>query len=195
MGIQLRTPVSTVGAHEYRWWLMGVLSELLALQKTDIAISQARHRLAHLPQIVTHKEAVTALASVKQQCAVAVRRHAEAQVEITQLETESHQLDIKAERLKKQLRSVIAPREAEALQHEIADCEATRGSLDDKELGLLELVEALTSEVESLTERERVESGLVAASLGALQGMQVAIRHEVQELEERRSAMCLVISG
>lgn len=172
---------------------MGVLSDLLALQKTDIAISQARHRLAHLPQIAAHKEAVAALASVKQLCVVAKRRHDEAQVEITQLENESHQVDIRAERLKKQLRSVIAPREAEALQHEIADCEAVRGSLDDKELGLMELVEALTSEIESLAEREQVESERVAATLNDLQDIQVSVRHEVQQLEERRSAICLVI--
>ncbi len=172
---------------------MSVLSDLLALQKTDIALRQARHRLAHLPQIVTHTEAVAALSGVKQQGVVAVRRHSEAQIEITKLEGESRQIDVKAERLKKQLRSVIAAREAEALQHEIADCEMVRGSLDDKELGLMELVEALTSEIETLTQRQQVESELVAASLVALRDIQDVIRQEVQQLEERRSAICLVL--
>lgn len=172
---------------------MSILTDLLALQKTDIALRQARHRLAHLPQIAAHKEAVAALAGVKQQCVVAVRRQSEAQAEITKLESESRQVDIKAERLKKQLRSVIAPREAEALNHEIADCETVRGSLDDKELDLMELVEALTSEIGTLSERQQIESDLVAASLVALKDIQDVIRQEVQQLEERRSAMCLVI--
>lgn len=172
---------------------MSVLSDLLALQKTDIALGQARHRLARLPEIAAHKGAVTALEGVKQMCAVAVRRHAEAQAEITQLENESHQVDVKAERLKKQLRSVIVPREAEALQHEIANCEDVRGSLDDKELALMELVEALTIQIDALTEDERVETERVATALAALRDVQNAIRQEVQQLEERRSAMCLVV--
>jgi hypothetical protein len=172
---------------------MSVLSDLLALQKTDIALSQGRHRLAHLPQIATHKEAIAALAGVKQRRVRAVHRQSEAQFEIAQLESESRQIDIKAERLKKQLRQVIAPREAEALQHEIADCEAVRGSLDDRELGLMELVDALTSEIETLTKREQAESERVAATLADLQQIQAAIGQEVQQLEERRSAISLVI--
>lgn len=172
---------------------MSVLTDLLALQKTDIAISQARHRLAHLPQLAVHKEAVSALAVMKQQIATAIRRRAEAQVEITQLEDESHQIDIKAARLKKQLRTVIAAREAEALQHEIANCDEVRGSLDDREFGLLELVEQLASEIESLTQQELAESERITALLQELHGIQAAIRQEVEQLEERRSAICLVI--
>lgn len=174
---------------------MSVLSDLLALQKTDIAISQGRHRLTHLPHIAIHKEAVAALAGVTQQIEVAARRNVEAQVEIAQLEKESRQVDIKAERLKKQLRQVIAPREAEALQHEIADCETVRGSLDDRELVLMELVESLTSEIESLSERDRIESERVVTTLADLQENQLAIRGEIRQLEERRSALSLVIPG
>lgn len=172
---------------------MSVLSDLLALQKIDIALSQTRHRLAYLPQIAAHKDAVTTLTDVNHRHEIAIRRQTEAQIEITQLEQESHQVDIKAERLKKQLRSVIAPREAEALQHEIADCEAARGTFDDKELGLMELVDALTSEIEMLSQRERVESERVATALADLQGNQTAIRREIHLLEEHRSAICLVI--
>jgi hypothetical protein len=172
---------------------MSVLSDLLALQKTDIAISQARHRLAHLPQIEVHAESVSALAKVKQQAEVAASRHSEAQLEIAQLEIESHQLDVKSERSKKQLRSVFAIREVEALQHEIANCEESRSSLDDKELGLMELVDSLASEMESLSESEQSESNRLSASLQELELGQTAIRREIQQLNERRSAITLVI--
>lgn len=172
---------------------MSILSDLLALQRIDIALSQARHRLAHLPQVASHQKAVTALARIRQQHAIAVSQHAEAQIEITQLEDESHQIDIKTERLKQQLRTVVAVREVEALQHEIADCEAMRDSLDDRELGLMELVEALTSEIDSLSKQEPVESEQVADSLAALQDVQDAIRHDIQQLEDQRSASCLAI--
>jgi len=172
---------------------MNVLSDLLALQKMDISISQARHRLAHLSQIAAHKQAVVALAETKQVCLETTLRLTEAQTEISKIESESHKIDIRAERLRKQLRSVIAPREAEALQREIVDCETARDSLDDKELGLMELVDTLSSEIESLTEREHVESEQVAALLADLQENQTAIRREIQQLDENRSAICLVI--
>ena len=174
---------------------MSVLSDLLALQKTDIAIKQARHRLAHLPQLEVHAQSVTALAKVKQQIVVAASRHGEAQLEIAQLEVESHQLDVKAERSKKQLRAVFAIREVEALQHEIANCEVSRSSLDDKELGLMELVDSLASEIESLSEREQSEITRLSASLKELEIGQTAIRQEIQQLDERRSAITLVIPG
>lgn len=172
---------------------MSVLSDLLALQKIDIAISQARHRLSHLPQIETHARAVAGLAEVQQQTEVAVRRHSEAQLEIASLETESHQLDVKAERLRKQLRTVIAIREVEALQHEIANCEESRSLLDDRELGLLELVDALSSEIATLSASELSASNQLSASLKDLHECQLVIRQEIQLLGERRSATSSVI--
>lgn len=174
---------------------MTVLTDLLALQKTDIALSQAHRRLAHLPEISVHKMAVAGLEAIRQQRVVAEHQTGEAQTEITQIESESSQVDAKAARLKKQLRSVIAPREAEALQHEIASCDAARSSYDDKELTLMELVEALRVQIDAYTEGERVETERVSAALGALRISKDAIRQETTHLEEQRSAMCLIVPG
>lgn len=172
---------------------MSVLTDLLALQKTDISINQSRHRISHLTQIDTHARAVKEIAEVKQQLDSAVRRQGEAQLEIASLETESQQLDVRAERLKKQLRSVIAIREVEALQHEIANCEESRSVLDDRELGLLELVDTLSSEIATLMESEKSASVQLDVSLKELQDCQAVIRQEIQQLGERRSAISLVI--
>lgn len=172
---------------------MSVLLDLLALQKTDISISQSRHRLSHLAQIDTHASAVLGLSEVKRQLESAVRRQGDAQLEIANLETESHQLDVKAERLKKQLRSVIAIREVEALQHEIANCEGSRSVLDDRELELLELVDTLSNEIVTLLLSEKSASDQFAASLKDLQDCQSVIRQEINELAERRSAISAVI--
>lgn len=172
---------------------MSVLSDLLGLQKTDIAISQARHRLAHLPQIEVHAQAVISLAKVKKQIEIATKRHDQAQLEIAQLEIETHQLGVTAERLRKQLRSVIAIREFEALQHEISNCEESRSLLDDKELELMELVDALASEIMSLSESEQFESNHLSTSRNQLELSQIAIRQEIKVLDEHRSAISLVI--
>ncbi len=172
---------------------MSILLDLLALQKTDIAISQCRHRLNHLPQIDTHERTVLGLAEVKRQLDIAIRRQGEAQLEIASLETESHQLDVKAERLKKQLRSVVAIREVEALQHEIANCDESRSMIDDRELELLELVDTLSNEIATLSAREKSASNQLAEALGELQECQSVIRREIQQLSERRSAISSVI--
>ncbi len=172
---------------------MSVLLDLLSLQKTDTAISQARHRLAHLPQIETHQQALASLNTVRSQIEVAARRHVQALADIAQLEAESHQLDVDLERLQKQLRSIVAIREFEALQHEIANLQTIRSSLDDKELDLLELVDALASEMESNGKREQIETTNVAELHEELEAAQQVIRNEIQELGERRSAISLVV--
>ncbi|MFA5775048.1 MAG: hypothetical protein WC864_06705 [Ilumatobacteraceae bacterium] len=172
---------------------MSVLTDLLSLQKTDTAISQARHRLAHLPQIEAHQQALASLTTVRNQIEVAARRHVQAVADIAQLEAESHQLDVDLERLQKQLRTIVAIREFEALQHEIANLQTTRSSLDDKELDLLELVDALASEMESNGKREQTETTYVTELRGELEAAQQVIRNEIKELGERRSAITLVV--
>lgn len=172
---------------------MSVLLDLLSLQKTDTAMSQARHRLAHLPQIETHQQALASLNTVRNQIEVAARRHVQALADIAQLEAESHQLDVDLERLQKQLRTIVAIREFEALQHEIANLQTIRSSLDDKELDLLELVDALASEMESNGKREQIETTNVAELHDELEAAQQVIRNEIQELSERRSAISLVV--
>lgn len=172
---------------------MSVLLDLLSLQKTDTAMSQARHRLAHLPQIESHQQALASLNTVRSQIEVAARRHVQALADITQLEAESHQLDVDLERLQNQLRSIVAIREFEALQHEIANLQTIRSSLDDKELDLLELVDALASEMESNGKREQIETTNVAGLHEVLEAAQQVVRDEIQELSERRSAISLVV--
>ncbi|MEO8364038.1 MAG: hypothetical protein ABI570_06630 [Ilumatobacteraceae bacterium] len=172
---------------------MSVLLDLLSLQKTDTAMSQARHRLAHLPQIETHQQALASLNTVRNQIEVAARRHVQALADITQLEAESHQLDVDLERLHNQLRSIVAIREFEALQHEIVNLQTIRSSLDDKELDLLELVDALASEMESNGKREQIETTNVAGLHEELEAAQQVVRVEIQELSERRSAISLVV--
>ena len=172
---------------------MSTLMDLLSLQKTDTGIAQANHRLTHLPEIALHKQAAAGLELVKSQMQLAVKQNAQAEAEITKCDAESRQVDMKAERLKKQMRTVIAPREAEALQHEIAHCGLDRSALDDKELELMGLVETLTAQIAqlALAEAELVEA--VAAALTNLRAAKTFVKAEIAELAERRSAICLVV--
>lgn len=172
---------------------MSTLMDLLSLQKTDTGIAQANHRLSHLPEIALHKQVAAELELVKSQMRQAVEQNAQVEAEITKCDVESRQVDMKAERLKKQMRTVIAPREAEALQHEIAQCELDRSALDDKELELMGLVETLTAQIAQYSRTEAEMAAAVAAALTNLRTAQTFVRAEIAELADRRSAICLVV--
>ena len=172
---------------------MSELADLYAVQLSDIAIAQSKHRLSHLPEIELHTSTKNDVAVITKSLAETVARGASAKKEITELEAAGHANDATIARLNKQLKTVIAPREAEALQHEIATCSQQRSQLDDRELELMELVD--------LCDREeaQVSSQLVHAEqlhTAAAEKLAVAQREENQSLErlvQQRSAQSLVV--
>lgn len=73
---------------------------------------------------------------------------------IDQSERDSHDIDQHLERLNEQMKTIIAPREAEALQHEIATLKQRRSELDDVELAALEEQSRADDELSGLLEQE-----------------------------------------
>ena len=116
--------------------------ELLALQDLDSTIDALGHRRIRLPERAALKDAETALAAIQRKLATERKRSAAAQAEIEALEHAGQARDAKRARLEKQLKTVIAPREAEALMHEIGILNEERSAADDQELELLDVVES-----------------------------------------------------
>jgi predicted nucleic acid-binding Zn-ribbon protein len=111
---------------------------LLALQQLDSEIDAIEGRRRRLPERVR-------LAEAKSQHAthVAERNRLQSIVDaaytaIEQAETAGADLARKKARLEAQLKTVIAPREAEALMHEIATINGHQAELDDAELEAME---------------------------------------------------------
>jgi hypothetical protein len=107
------------------------LVELLALQGFDISIDQANHRLTHLPEIDERRSCMQVVATLESR-----QREIEAAIAATEDviakgERTTKEIDIKVKRLESQLKTVIAPREAEALQHEIATLRREREESDE----------------------------------------------------------------
>jgi len=90
---------------------------------------------------------------------------------IEQAETTAAELDTKQRRLEAQLKTVIAPREAEALMHEIDILEAKHSELDDIELGVMEQQGDAEAALALLAERE---PGLLAALADAQAALDAA---------------------
>jgi hypothetical protein len=90
------------------------LADLYAVQLSDIAIAQSKHRLSHLPEIELHTSTKNDVAAIKKSLDETAARIAAAKKEIADLEVAGHANDAAIARLNKQLKTVIAPREAMA---------------------------------------------------------------------------------
>lgn len=127
---------------------------ILELQAADTMADQLRHRREHLPEREQLQAAKNALVRWNEARMVTRRRVEELGATIEQAEQDAHEIDTKLERLHQQLKTVIAPREAEALQHEIATLREERGRLDDVELAALEEQAAADEKLQGLLAQE-----------------------------------------
>ncbi len=173
--------------------MMAALSDLLAVQTTDIAISQAKHRVSHLQETIDRDAAKNALAEIDAQIATCDAEIVVANVEITKVDRFSHEHDDKLIKLNKQLKTVIAPREAEALQHEIATVTTERSALDDRELELMGVVESGEMKKSELAPLQAIAKSTLAAATMALSSAKQKIDAEIAALTEQRSAQALVV--
>lgn len=162
-----------------------MIDGLLDLQAADTERDQVAHRLATLPELDNAEAARDGLTTWERVRSDLATRLDALAATIDRTESETDQLDQQRTRLEAQLRTVIAPREAEALQHEIAILTERRSELDD--LGLAALEEhadvdgQLTSHVaEEAARRTAVE--VAERELSAAAGL---LQAEIDQLDQR----------
>lgn len=161
--------------------------DLLELQRIDTTIDQILHRRARLPEGASAMQARAAVDENRQTISRIVGRQRELTDVIEAAELQGGELTRKRERLQGQMKTIIALREAEALQHEIAAIASERDALDDVELSALEEQSTLLDE---LTEAHRAERDLDASSQTAaaeLAAAEAALDAEVGALTTARS--------
>jgi predicted nucleic acid-binding Zn-ribbon protein len=124
-----------------------MIERLLQLQDADTAADQLRYRRAHLPEAEVAGAARTAMSTWEQAVQELRGRLDALGSEVERAEHDAADIDTRRNRLRSQLRTIIAPREAEALQHEIATLTAQRDGLDDRELEALEAQAAADDEL------------------------------------------------
>lgn len=123
-----------------------VAGRLLALQHIDTQSDQLRVKRERLPEreeLSTRSGQLTAWERRRNQIA---SRMDELTAAIDQAEERNTELTADRSRLEAQMKTVIAPREAEALMHEIATINGQRDELDDAELAALEEQSTLDDE-------------------------------------------------
>ena len=141
---------------------------LYELQKVDTAIEQAKVALEKLPERTLHAQAVSDLAHVRSTRDNLRREQLTMEAELADIEKTSVEIDVHQAKLEGQMKTIIAPREAEALQREMQTLAVERNELDDR--GLL-LLESSASSDEELRKLVEIENHAVEAESVAVQAL------------------------
>lgn len=166
---------------------MTVFEQVLAVQELDTTSDQLRNLLERLPERAARREADRAVAALAAERAALQQRAADLDTEVAAAERDSATIDGHIERLNRQLKTIIAPREAEALQNELATLASRRSDLDDVELAALDTL----GEIEvAEADADAREPALVAAAAAAAEeqaAAEASIAAQAAEAAERRS--------
>jgi predicted nucleic acid-binding Zn-ribbon protein len=165
-----------------------VLSDdLLELQRLDTTADQLANRRTRLPEREPAATTDGALRQARQRRQEIGRRGDELTSAIEVLERDGQALTTQRTRLEGQLRTVISPRQAEALMHELAVLKERRDALDDRELEHLEEQSGLDDELAGLTAQEPQLEAAAAAAGDALALAEAEIDDELATVGAARA--------
>ncbi len=174
---------------------MVALQPLLELQKIDTASSQLVHRQANLEEREVLAAAKAALVASQGEYARLTAELTASKDEISSLESANKKCEAQIAKYSQQLKTVIAPREAEALQHEIETVRAERSANDDKELILLETSDRLEQQLQQLAEKISTQSLAVTSATAALNEALKICDGEKKSLDGKRQVAANAIDG
>lgn len=159
---------------------------LLTLQQVDSAIDALGHRRRRLDEVATHAATRAALDEVRAAIATCDREVAEAGARIDRAEHDGAVLSVSRQRLEAQLKTVIAPREAEALMAEIATLDTRQSALDDAELVAMEEQANAEARRAELTFAEPAAIAAEQVAAASLAAATAVLDRELATLTEQR---------
>ncbi len=168
---------------------------MLALQSVDTALEAVANRRPRLPELAAHRAATDAMQQWKARTAAVQQRIAAAQAAIDAAEAGAQEITTKRSRLEAQLKTVIAPREAEALMNQIATLNAQRSELDDQELEALEQQAVAEAELAELATQEADLESAVSAAAAELAVATAALDDEAASLAAQREVAVAALSS
>jgi len=174
---------------------MAVLEGLLGLQAIDTEIAQLEHKAAHLPEadaVRTAEQRVAAIAAEHRKVSDEAGRLA---AEVDANEAAVAEIRRQSERLNGQLRTVIAPREAEALQHEIQLLSERASTLDDESIVAIERSEILDADLRRLDVEARNASDALAVARAACDAAASTVSGNLADARGRRDALASSLDG
>jgi predicted nucleic acid-binding Zn-ribbon protein len=179
--------IAKLCADNNRHTVVGLLQPLLQLQRVDTALLQLAHHQASLVERTSLTVAKAALVAAQSKHNKLLTELKAVKEEIVALEAANKKCELAIQKYSQQLKTVIAPREAEALQHEIETVRVERSGNDDKELALLENSENLDSQILELSEQIVSQQASVEQATLALKSALTTCEADKQKLDAQRS--------
>lgn len=167
---------------------MDAFEQLLELQTIDTEIAQLEHRAAHLPEAVVLSDARGVIATLRAELSRITNESAAFAAVVETNEASVNDVRRQLERLNAQMKTVIAPREAEALQHEMAVMATKISSLEDESLAAFERSDELDAEMARLGSQIAAATGAVDEAERAFQTALDEVRASLVTARERRGA-------
>ena len=167
---------------------------LYELQKVDTALEQGKVALEKLPERSQLQSAIADLAGIRRRRAEMRAQQQAMETELTAIEKASASIDTHHAKLERQMKTIIAAREAEALQHQMQTLAAERNELDDRGLLLLESSAAVDEDLRQLVDAESRAIEVEATTAHALTQSAAAKSDEMTVLLARRAEVVLPIA-
>lgn len=174
---------------------MESFDQLLELQALDTEIAQLEHKAAHLPEAVAFAEAKRVSANLRTELDRVEAEHRGLVAVIESNEAAVTEMRKQLDRLNAQMKTVIAPREAEALQHEMANFAGKISSVEDESLAALERSEELDSTVTRLSSEIAAAGSSLDEAGRTLQAALAAVQGSLKDASERRNATAATVDA
>ena len=166
---------------------------LLPIQAVDHRLVQLAHRKAELPERGIAAAAQRAVDVANIEVKKCQKRQSDITGEINKLEVRGHELTAKKLKYEAQLKTVIAVREAEALQHEIVNVATVHSLLDDAELTLLEESEGLDASLAQLRDSLPALEATASAAAANLAAALAAVDAEIAAAQAERASLAAAV--
>jgi uncharacterized protein len=168
---------------------------LLALQLLDSELDQIDGRRKRLPERAALAEATAAQQRWQADRQVQQDRITAATAAIEQAEEAGAELDRKSAKLQAQLKTVIAPREAEALMKEIDGLAAKHGELDDVELAAMDDQAAAEAAIAELDGRAPELQAAVDEAAEVVRAAEAGLTADHDAVQARRDEAWAALSA
>lgn len=168
---------------------------LLALQLLDSELDQIEGRRKRLPERAALATATAAHQAWEAEQQVQLDRVAASARSIDEAEVAGAELDRKTAKLQAQLKTVIAPREAEALMKEIDGLAARHGELDDVELAAMEDQASADEALAALAARETELLATLAEATEAVRAAEASLSADADDVRARRAEAVAALSA
>lgn len=167
---------------------------LYELQKVDTAIEQGKVALEKLPERLELQHVVADLAGIRRRRAEMRSQQQAMENELTAIEKASTSIDTHHAKLERQMKTIIAAREAQALQNEMQTLENQRNELDDRGLLLLETSAATDDELRQLTQAETEAASNESLATAALANAADSKAAQISVLQGQRLVVLVTIN-